>query len=68
MLLVFLMKLILNTICWSSAGIHNPLESFSIPSVVIKSGPRVLTWDDWVVQRNVSTRKVGRKVVVGEAR
>jgi hypothetical protein len=45
---------------------HNPLGSLTIPSAVIVPGPRVMTWDDWVVHRNVSTRKGGRKVIVTE--
>lgn len=45
---------------------HNPMGSMTLPSVVIVPASRVMTWDDWLVQKNIATRKNRKKEVVQE--
>ena len=45
---------------------HNPMGSLTTPSAVIVPGPKVMTWDDWVITRAVVVRKTRRKEVVPE--
>ncbi len=45
---------------------HNPMGSMTIPSVPILPGPKVLTWDEWVIQNQLVLRKSRRKELVTE--
>jgi len=45
---------------------HNPMGSLTTPSAAILSGPKVLTWDEWVGQKTVIVRKSRRKEVIPE--
>jgi len=45
---------------------HNPMGSLMTPSAVIVPGPKVMTWDDWMIQKTVVVRRTRRKEVVPE--
>ena len=45
---------------------HNPMGSLTVPSAVIVPGPKVMTWDDWVMGKTVVVRKTKRKEMVPE--
>ncbi len=45
---------------------HNPMGSLTTPSAVIIPGPKVMTWDDWMIQKTVVVRKTKRKETVPE--
>ncbi|GAP21878.1 DUF6094 domain-containing protein [Leptolinea tardivitalis] len=45
---------------------HNPMGSLTTPSAVIITGPKVMTWDDWVSQKTVVVRRTRRKEVAPE--
>ncbi len=45
---------------------HNPMGSLTTPSAAIVPGPKVLTWDEWVMQKTGIVRKAKRKEVVPE--
>ena len=45
---------------------NNPLGSLTTPSAVIVPGPKVMTWDEWAMQRTIIVRRTKRKEVVPE--
>ena len=45
---------------------HNPMGSLTTPSAVIIPGPKVMTWEDWMIQKTVVVRKMKRKELIPE--
>jgi hypothetical protein len=45
---------------------HNPMGSLTTPSAVIVSRPKVMTWDEWMIQKTVAVKKTKRKEVIPE--
>lgn len=43
---------------------HDPLGSLVLPSAAIAPGPKVMTWEEWVIEKNLGTKKKSRKEVI----